>query len=593
MQSLSSIRAPESANDELFDGLARLARQHVGVMSALVIAGAEDRPRIRTCAGAALDNAVSLGHLEAPWHCPDALFVVPDVQCDERLRDLDLLAVAPDVRFLAACPLRAPAGEVLGILFLLHDQPRELNMAQQQVLHELAQLAAQLLAREAADADWQRELDLLRENERRMALAITGSGTGIWDRNVATGEIHYSTGWKALLGYAEHEVGNRIEESYTRVHPADLSYVQASIQAHFEQHTEAYEVEHRLLCRNGSYKWVCSRGKVVERDAAGQPLRMIGTTTDISAMRLLSEQVQQTADLMTDLTNEIPGMAFQYQRQADGRSFFTYASSGVRTIYGLSAEQLLANPDLLLEIIHPDDRAFYLSSLTISATNLTPWHLEYRVQLPQQGTFWRQGDACPRRLEDGSVLWHGFIADITEHKLIEAELQEFATTDFLTQLCNRRSFMLQLETELSRVQRTAGHCATLLMFDLDHFKDINDRWGHFVGDQALRHFAAILSAQLRKTDAAGRMGGEEFAVLLSDTDIVQAMSFGERIRSELESSPLLHAGEQIPLAVSVGIAAIHAGDLTPEAALSRSDIALYRAKRSGRNRIECHSEAAH
>lgn len=589
MQSLSSIRAPESANDELFDGLVRLARQHVGVMSALVIAGAEDRPRIRTCAGAALGNAVS--HFETPWRCDDALFVVPDIQCDERLRDFDLLAAAPDLRFLAACPLRTPAGEVLGILYLLHDQPHELNMTQQQVLHELAQLAAQLLTREAADAHWQRELDLLRENERRMALAIAGSGTGIWDRNVASGEIHYSTGWKALLGYAEHEVGNRIEESYARVHPADLAYVQASIQAHFEQRTEAYEVEHRLLCRNGSYKWVCSRGKVVERDAAGQPLRMIGTTTDISAMRALSEQVQQTADLMTDLTNEIPGMAFQYKRQADGRSFFTYASGGVRTIYGLSAEQLLANPDLLHEIIHPDDRALYLSSLAISATNLTPWHLEYRVQLPQQGTFWRQGNACPRRLEDGNVLWHGFIADITAHKLIEAELQEFATTDFLTQLCNRRSFMLQLETELSRVQRTAGHSATLLMFDLDHFKDINDRWGHFVGDQALRHFAAALSAQLRKTDAAGRMGGEEFAVLLSDTDIAQAMRFGERIRSELASTPLVHAGEQIPLAVSVGIAAIHASDLTPEAALSRSDIALYRAKRSGRNRIECHSEA--
>lgn len=589
MHSLNSVSAPTSANDELFDGLVRLARQHVGVMSALVIAGAEDQPRIRTCAGAALGKAVS--HFEAPWRCTDSLLVVPDIQRDERLRDLDLLDAAPDLRFLAAYPLRAPAGDVLGILYLLHDQPRELNMTQQQVLHELAQLAAQLLTREAADAHWQRELDLLRENERRMALAIAGSGTGIWDRNVASGEIHYSTGWKALLGYAEDEISNSIEDSYARIHPDDLPYVQASIQAHFDQRTETYEVEHRLLCRNGSYKWVCSRGKVVERTAAGEPLRMIGTTTDISAMRAISEQLQQTATLMTDLTNEIPGMAFQYRRQPDGSSRFTYASGGVQTIYGLTAEQLLDNPDVLHEIIHPDDRALYLATLDHSARDLTPWHLEYRVQLPQQGTFWRQGSACPRSLEDGSVLWHGFIADITGHKLIEAELQEFATTDFLTQLRNRRSFMLQLETELARVQRTAGHCATLLMFDLDHFKDINDRWGHSVGDQALRHFAAILSEQLRKTDAAGRMGGEEFAVLLSDTDIAQAIRFGERIRSELASSPLLHAGEQIYLAVSVGLDALNASDPTPEAALSRSDIALYRAKRSGRDRIECHSDA--
>ncbi|AOE83116.1 diguanylate cyclase [Pseudomonas sp. TCU-HL1] len=141
-----------------------------------------------------------------------------------------------------------------------------------------------------------------------MVLAIAGSGTGIWDRNAVTGEIHYSTGWKAMLGYAEHEVGNRIEESYRRVHPADLDYVKATIQAHFDQRTDAYEVEHRLRCRDGSYKWVCSRGKVVERDEAGNPLRMIGTTTDITAMRAMSEQVKQTAELMTDLTNEIPGM---------------------------------------------------------------------------------------------------------------------------------------------------------------------------------------------------------------------------------------------------------------------------------------------
>ncbi|MDT4839212.1 GGDEF: diguanylate cyclase (GGDEF) domain protein [compost metagenome] len=281
-------------------------------------------------------------------------------------------------------------------------------------------------------------------------------------------------------------------------------------------------------------------------------------------------------------------MVFQYRRLADGRSFFTYASAGVRDIYGLTPEQLTGNTDRLHAIIHPDDLAPYLASLDASARDLRPWHLEYRVQLPERGISWRQGDARPRRLEDGSVLWHGFITDVTERKQIEAELQVFATTDFLTQLSNRRHFMQQLEAELARVRRSASHCATILMFDLDHFKAINDRWGHSVGDQALRHFAAILCTQLRKTDAAGRMGGEEFAVVLSDATLDQAIIFARRIQGELARAPVLHADKRIPLAVSVGIAAIHATDQTAEATLSRSDMALYRAKRGGRNRIECH-----
>jgi diguanylate cyclase (GGDEF)-like protein/PAS domain S-box-containing protein len=587
MQSLYSNYAPASANDERFDGLLRLARRHFDVMAALLLTGGEGRQQVRACAGLGAAQLARLGPLD-DWASADALRLVADAQLDASLRDHRLVVAAPHLRFFAACPLPAPGGGVLGRLCLFDDRPRALDAAQQQALHEFAVLALELLGGDQADAQQRQEIAALRESERRMALAIAGSGTGIWDRNVATGEIHYSSGWKALLGYADHEIGNRIEESYTRVHPADLDYVKATIAAHLEQRTAAYEVEHRLRCRDGRYKWVCSRGKVVERDGAGKPLRMIGTTTDITAMRTLSERLQQSAALMTDLTNEIPGMVFQYRRQPDGESAFSYVSAGAEDICGLSAEQLLRDAQALHALIHPDDQAAYLASFEASARQLTPWHLEFRLQLPGQEIAWRQGEACPRRLEDGSVLWHGFITDVTERKQIEAELQAFATTDFLTQLANRRHFMQLLEAELARLQRSPGQCATILMFDLDHFKAINDRWGHSVGDQALRHFAAILRAQLRKTDAAGRMGGEEFAVVLGDTDLDKAMSFAQRIQGELTKTPILHGDEQIFLAVSVGISALSAADASAETALSRSDIALYSAKRGGRNRIECH-----
>ncbi|WP_137820910.1 diguanylate cyclase [Pseudomonas sp. D(2018)] len=582
MQLPSSSSAPHSASDERFDNLIRLLKSRFGVMATVMTTGAGGIQQIRSCAGPACVQALSDGLVTLPpGFRGDDPVVIPDLLQQPHGCPEALAQALPDLGFLAACPLLAPDGALMGRLWLLHDQPRDLDAEEQQVLREFAELASGMLVDRL-------ELERVRESEKRMALAIAGSGTGIWDRNALTGEIHYSTDWKALLGYADHEVGNRIEESYTRVHPEDLAYVQASIQAHFDGRTEAYEVEHRLRCRDGLYKWVCSRGKVVEWDEAGKPLRMVGTTTDVTAMRNLSEKMQQAAALMTDLTNEIPGMVFQYRRQLDGSAFFSYVSNGVREIYGLAPEQLTRNADALHGIIHPDDLIFYLDSLERSARDLTPWHLEYRVQLPGCGLSWRQGDARPRPLADGGVLWHGFITDVTERKLIEAELQVFATTDSLTQLSNRRHFMAQLDAELARVQRTAGYSAAILMFDLDHFKAINDRWGHSVGDQALRHFSLILRTQLRRTDAAGRMGGEEFAVVLSNVSIDEARLFAARVQGELSASPVEHGEERLALAVSVGIAALHPTDTRAEASLSRSDMALYRAKRAGRNRIECH-----
>lgn len=431
------------------------------------------------------------------------------------------------------------------------------------------------------------DIRALRESERRMALAIAGSGTGIWDRNILTNEIHYSEGWKAIIGYADDEISNRLEDSFERLHPDDRAYVQATIQAHFEQQTESYEVEHRIRCKDGSYKWICSRGKVVCRDAKGRPLRMIGTTTDITALRSMADHLQQTVDLVTNLTNEVPGLLFQYRVMADGTAFFSYLSAGLQDIYEMTPEQLAQGATAVEGLIHPDDLNAYRESLQLSGKYLTPWHIEYRVLLPRQGLRWRQGDARPRRLDDGSTQWHGFITDVTERKRIEAELQEFATIDFLTQLPNRRHFMLQVEAELLHIQRSRSRTAAVLMADLDHFKRINDQWGHAVGDRALKHFTCVLKTQLRHNDIAGRVGGEEFAVVLSGADIVDALAFAERLQQALAVTPFMEARQTIALTLSVGISVMGPGDSSPDLALSRSDKALYRAKENGRNRIEC------
>lgn len=430
------------------------------------------------------------------------------------------------------------------------------------------------------------ELAALRASEARMALAIEGSGTGVWDRNIVSGEMYYSPGWKAMLGYEEHEISNRIDDSYTRIHPDDLRYVQAAIQAHFTQQSESYQVEHRIRCKNGNWKWISSRGRVVSRDAAGRPLRMIGTSTDISAMRELSQRLQRSVDLITALTNEIPGLAYEYRMVADGSGFYSYASAGIRDIYELTPEQVATDGALVESRIHPEDLAGYRATFAASAVTLAPWQLEYRVVLPRQGLRWRHGIARPSRQADGSVVWHGLITDLTERKQNEIELEQFATIDFLTQLPNRRYFMSRLESELVRVQRSPGSETAVLMCDLDHFKRINDDCGHAAGDEVLKKFGAILRDALRKSDMVGRVGGEEFCVVLPATGLQEAVVFASRIQQQILKTPLMTGEAAIAVTVSFGIALMRATDASADAALSRSDIALYRAKSGGRDRIE-------
>ena len=419
-----------------------------------------------------------------------------------------------------------------------------------------------------------------------MELAIEGSGIGLWDRNVETGEIHYSSSWKAILGYDASELSTDIQASYTRVHPDDLAYVQQTIQDHFDRVTEKYEVEHRLRCKDGSYKWVLSRGRVVQRDAAGKALRMVGTTTDITSTRVLAEKLQGSIDLLVNLTNEMPGLVFQYKKLPDGHGCFPYASSRIGEIYEVSPEQVAGSDMPALQRIHPEDLEHYRFTLASSAESLQAWHCEYRVLLPKQGLRWRQVDAHPARLQNGEILWHGLITDITARKHIEHELTALARLDHLTQLPNRRYFREQMEIGLHRTRHGASLQATVLMIDIDNFKSINDTHGHTIGDAAIRHFAGILKEELRKNDIAGRLGGDEFVVLLSETTLREARIFADRLQEKMLKTHFLVNGSPIHISISIGISVMSAADTNTDDPLSRADMALYSAKERGRNRVE-------
>ena len=194
-----------------------------------------------------------------------------------------------------------------------------------------------------------------------------------------------------------------------------------------------------------------------------------------------------------------------------------------------------------------------------------------------------------QELDSGELLVQ--TKDITRQKVLETQLKDsvsklhkLALTDELTQLANRRCFVDSVSTELSRCKKNQNF-ATMLIIDLDHFKNINDFHGHNTGDKALQHVALILKDTLRQYDIVGRIGGEEFAIFLGATDVLVSSEIAERIRHNLESSLFTYEDKSLVITASIGITSRDC-DVTFEQLYIEADEALYQAKANGRNRIE-------
>lgn len=197
--------------------------------------------------------------------------------------------------------------------------------------------------------------------------------------------------------------------------------------------------------------------------------------------------------------------------------------------------------------------------------------------------FWALVSASNIEFEGDPALMTG-ISDITEQKLLEAQLRELATRDFLTGAYNRRRFLELCELELGRVRRT-GKAVSLCMIDIDHFKQLNDTHGHAAGDEALRVLVETCKGTLRTSDVFARFGGEEFIMLYPETSLEGALSVTERVREAIAQRAIpLPGGGRTNITVSAGLAQLQANEGVDDL-IRRADDALYRAKESGRNRL--------
>ena len=192
-------------------------------------------------------------------------------------------------------------------------------------------------------------------------------------------------------------------------------------------------------------------------------------------------------------------------------------------------------------------------------------------------------------LRDGDFIKVGrciftFLVGNNIENAYHEEIYRLTTIDGLTQVFNKRYFIETLEREMGRAQRYRRHLS-LIMFDIDHFKEINDTYGHLAGDHILRQLAATIKSRIRREDILARYGGEEFAIVLPEIDRANASTFAEKVRQLVERSVFEFEETRIPLTVSVGVSLLGPETDSCETLIKAADENLYRAKEQGRNRV--------
>ena len=255
-------------------------------------------------------------------------------------------------------------------------------------------------------------------------------------------------------------------------------------------------------------------------------------------------------------------------------------------ILGYAPGDLADNFSAWDQLVHPDDAAARLDAWHAHLEGRAPrYEAEFRMRHKAGHWVWLQarGLAVQRAPDGRAVRLVGTRQDITAAKQVQLGLHALAHTDELTGIHNRRRFVQRAEEELERARRY-GLPVALLMMDLDHFKAINDRWGHAAGDEVLRSFANTARTVMRQSDVFGRIGGEEFAALLPHTTLAGAGIIGERLLEQVRQQPARWSAATLPYTASVGVSVATEGS-TVQALMGAADAALYRAKALGRDRL--------
>lgn len=402
----------------------------------------------------------------------------------------------------------------------------------------------------------------------------------------------FNAGAEQMLGFEAQEVLGHLTLESLHLAPelearaAQLSAILgkriAPAQAMLVDSADAvHEAREWTLVRKDGSQLTVNMLATVLLDEHGLWVGHLAICLDVTEQKRAYEALAARDRLLKKLSAHVPGGIFQFILEPNDVSRFIYASDGIRDIYEIEPGVLQQDARKVFERIHPLDVERVRESIRLSTLQLSHWREEYRVQLPHRGLRWVRGEATPEELAGGGTLWHGYVSDISDLKRVEEELRALSITDSLTGIHNRRYFQDRLKAEMIRVKRASG-ALSVIMFDIDHFKRINDQHGHAVGDVVLKELCRRISQRLRRTDVFCRLGGEEFVVLCANTDGSQAFNVALELWQALRSAPMEGVGT---VTASFGVASWRVEEGV-DGLLLRADSGVYAAKQAGRDRVE-------
>ncbi|MBU2549943.1 MAG: diguanylate cyclase [Proteobacteria bacterium] len=421
--------------------------------------------------------------------------------------------------------------------------------------------------------------EALRVSEARYRHLFHEAFDGIALADIETGIIVDCN--QALGDMVERDREEIVGQRQSTLHPPD-DRTDGDFTKAFDAHRgnrEGQIIEERLLTRTGEIRFAEIKAKIVEIEGRRY---LFGFFRDVTEMKKALDALKDSEERFRQLVENIREVFWMRDAATGG---ILYANPAYESIWGRSPEGLYQDPSSFLELVHEDDRDRLQQAMDARERDNAPFAQEYRIVRPDGEVRWIWSRTYPVRNDEGHIIrWAGIAEDVTDKKRLEEKLLEMATTDFLTGARNRMSFTERGDEEFARFNRY-GKPFSILMLDIDHFKEINDQYGHAAGDDVLRALSGLSRGLLRTSDAFGRLGGEEFAVLLPETRGDRALEAAERLRSGIADMKVRADGHEVSVTVSVGVAWSLAGDPDMVSVLKKADQALYQAKRAGRNRV--------